>query len=134
MNEFFHCSGEKAFELKKYFDDRYPQVFVTGWLNGQRDQVMWEILKAKFDQNKEFAKLLQDTSGAYLLEHNPVKGRDNYWSDDQDGNGYNMLGKMLMAIRDNQQRPYSNIKNDPDKVKAFAAYANQPGALAYQIF
>lgn len=36
---------------------------------------------------------------AFLLEHNARKGRDRYWSDDQDGSSFNALGLQLMLLR-----------------------------------
>lgn len=134
MLNFSTADGEQAFGLKTYFDTHYPQVYVSGWIDqGIRDQVMWEILQAKFTQNRHFWNLLKDTDGAYLLEHNNRKGKDAHWSDDHDGSGENMLGKMLMAIRDNKPCPTPGQANDPI-ISAFAQFANQPGALDYEIF
>lgn len=133
MLKFFTCDGEEAFRLRKYFDHQYPQVYVSGWQKGVRDQTMWEILQAKFSQNQAFHRLLQDTAGAYLLEHNQAK-RDDYWSDNHDGSGKNMLGKMLMALRDNKPCPIPNDAADAEMIRKFANYANQPGALNYPIF
>jgi hypothetical protein len=66
---------------------------------------MWQILEAKFQQNPDFAEYLIATRPLYLLEHNEKEGRDTYWLDDFTGNGFNMLGKMLMAIRDGSSCP-----------------------------
>lgn len=134
MLKFATADGEEAFSLKTYFDTQYPKVYVNGWMDqGIRDQVMWEILQAKFSQNKEFRDLLRDTEGAYLLEHNNRKGKDAHWSDDHDGSGENLLGKMLMAIRDNEPCPPPG--NVIDRIISdFAKFANQPGALDYEIF
>lgn len=43
--------------------------------------------------------ILLQTGSKYLVEHNPVKERDSYWSDDNDGSGKNKLGELLMKIR-----------------------------------
>lgn len=133
MNEFFTCDGEAAFQLRKYFDQQYPKVFVTGWQSGKRDEVMWEVLQAKFAQNPAYRILLEDTKSAYLLEHNQAK-RDDYWSDNHDGSGKNMLGKMLMAIRNGTPCPPPGDTSGQDRIRYVADYANQPGALSYQIF
>ena len=45
------------------------------------------------------ALILLSTGNKYLVEHNPIKGRDNFWSDDHDGNRQNKLGILLMKIR-----------------------------------
>ncbi|CRX38458.1 NADAR family protein [Estrella lausannensis] len=133
MRQFFSCDGEKAFQINKQLTNKYPNVFASQWKNGVRDQVMWHVLQAKFQQNPSLFNLLKDTKGAYLLEHNEAK-RDDYWSDNSDGSGKNMLGKMLMAIRDGKDGPPPNDSSDQQKVKAYALYANQPGALGYNIF
>ena len=59
---------------------------------------MLEVLREKF-KNSHAQKALQDTKNVYLVEHNPVKGRDTFWSDDNDGTGKNMLGTLLMQAR-----------------------------------
>ncbi|WP_068469087.1 NADAR family protein [Candidatus Protochlamydia phocaeensis] len=133
MREFFTCDGEKAFQLNRELERKYPNVFASNWRNGVRDQVMWDVLNAKFQQNPELTQLLQDTQGAYLLEHNQAT-RDNYWSDNSNGTGKNMLGKMLMAIRDSKPCPPPDDTSDQMQVQAFASYANQPRSLNYQIF
>jgi ribA/ribD-fused uncharacterized protein len=131
MNEFFQADGEKAFQLNRYFENTYKNQFAPGWRNGVRDQAMWDVLEAKFSQNPEFKRLLDETKGAYLLEHNQAS-RDNYWSDNHDGSGKNMLGKMLMAIRDGQSKPPVDDAKDGDRVRNFAIYANR--SLNYTIF
>lgn len=105
MELFFEADGEEAFQLRKKFDQKYKGIFPKNWQNGLRDQVMWQILEAKFQQNPDFAEYLIATRPLYLLEHNEKEGRDTYWSDDFTGNGFNMLGKMLMAIRDGSLCP-----------------------------
>lgn len=131
MNEFFQADGEKAFQLNRHFEKTYPNRFASGWRNGVRDQVMWEVLEAKFSQNQEFKRLLDETKGAYLLEHNQAS-RDNYWSDNHDGSGKNMLGKMLMALRDGHPKPPVDDTSDASQVRYFATYANR--SLGYSIF
>lgn len=74
---------------------------------------MWEILIHKFQQNPDFNCFLSRTCPFYLLEHNEKEGRDAYWSDDATGNGLNMLGKMLMAIRD--EMPCPSPDDDTDR-------------------
>ncbi|MCE5315897.1 MAG: NADAR family protein [Parachlamydia sp.] len=64
-----------------------------------RDRVMDEVLEAKFRQNPHLSQALLATGRAYLVEHNNRKGKDSHWSDDHDGSGENMLGKVLMAVR-----------------------------------
>jgi len=132
LNEFLdpNCSGKKAFEINRALGgiDKYDSstglntiikpglvhqiantfnkksLYVTGWNKGIRDQEMWKILNVKFAAGTYLHHLLKATKDAYLLEHNNAK-RDNYWSDNSDGSGENMLGRMLSAIRDGQPMP-----------------------------
>ena len=59
--------------------------------------IMYEVVKAKFSQNKDIADLLIGTGDAYLEE-------TNTWYDTTwgvcDGKGLNWLGKILMQVRD----------------------------------
>lgn len=62
-----------------------------------KEQTMYEIVSAKFTQNKNLAKLLLDTGDAYLEE-------GNWWQDTTwgvcNGVGENKLGKILMRVRE----------------------------------
>jgi len=51
-----------------------------------------------------------------------------------DGSGLNMLGKMLMAIRNERPQPAVNDEQDRKRISYFASLANQPGFLHYSIF
>lgn len=67
-----------------------------------KDSVMEKALEAKFTQHKDYRAILLKTGNATIVEHTR---NDNYWADgtDQDnviGPGKNMLGKLLMKIRD----------------------------------
>lgn len=62
-----------------------------------KDDIMREALRAKFTQNEELKKILIETGGAELVEHT---ANDNYWGDGGDGSGKNMLGKLLMELRE----------------------------------
>jgi ribA/ribD-fused uncharacterized protein len=62
-----------------------------------RDQVMYEAVYAKFTQHQVLKDLLLSTGDALLVEHTR---RDNYWGDGGDGSGQNMLGKILMRVRE----------------------------------
>ena len=65
-----------------------------------KDNVMREVVMAKFTQHPELAALLLATGQAQLIEHT---ANDNYWGDGGDGRGQNKLGKILMQVR-NQLR------------------------------
>lgn len=62
-----------------------------------KDNVMREVVLAKFRQYPELARLLLETGDAKLIEHT---SNDSYWADGGDGTGKNMLGIILMEIRE----------------------------------
>lgn len=63
-------------------------------------QIMKEICVAKFLQHPELRKQLMETGTEELIEDSPV---DWYWGVGADGTGKNMLGKVLMEIRQELQ-------------------------------
>lgn len=62
-----------------------------------KDSVMAEALQAKFTQHAELREILLGTGDAVLVEHTK---NDSYWADGGDGSGRNMLGILLMRLRD----------------------------------
>jgi N-glycosidase YbiA len=62
-----------------------------------KDDIMREALRAKFTQHEDLKKILLETGDAYLVEHTT---NDSYWGDGGDGSGRNMLGKLLMELRE----------------------------------
>ena len=62
-----------------------------------RNDVMQLATYCKFTQHPELRQLLLDTEDACLVEHTT---NDHYWGDGGDGSGQNMLGRILMEIRD----------------------------------
>ena len=62
-----------------------------------KDEIMLEALRVKFTQREELKKTLLSTDDAILVEHT---ANDNYWGDGGDGSGKNMLGKLLMQVRE----------------------------------
>ena len=62
-----------------------------------KDNVMREALLAKFTQHKMLRMRLLSTKDAMLIEHTE---NDKYWGDGGDGKGKNMLGQLLMEVRD----------------------------------
>jgi ribA/ribD-fused uncharacterized protein len=61
-----------------------------------KDDIMRIAIRAKFTQNEDLKALLLSTNGSLLVEHTE---NDSYWGDGGDGTGKNMLGKILMEIR-----------------------------------
>lgn len=62
-----------------------------------KETAMANALKEKFTQNDQLKKLLLSTKPFQLIQHTS----DKYWSDGGDGSGKNILGKLLMELRDN---------------------------------
>ena len=60
-----------------------------------RNDIMKKGLFAKFTQNELLRKKLLETENKILIENSPY---DSYWGNAK--NGKNMLGKLLMEIRD----------------------------------
>ncbi|WP_315861310.1 NADAR family protein [Roseiconus lacunae] len=59
--------------------------------------VMHEALVAKFTQHEELRELLLGTGDAKIIEHT---ANDGYWGDGGDGRGKNMLGRLLVELRE----------------------------------
>jgi len=59
--------------------------------------IMKKAVKAKFSQNSHLGKMLVATKNALLIEHTI---RDAFWGDGGDGHGQNMLGRLLMEVRE----------------------------------
>lgn len=62
-----------------------------------RDDVMYKALYAKFTQHDNLKELLLNTGDATIVEHTV---NDSYWGDGGDGSGKNMLGVLLMKLRE----------------------------------
>ncbi len=63
--------------------------------------VMRDAVRAKFTQHLQLAELLLSTGDAIIAEHTEF---DDFWGDGGDGSGKNMLGRILMDIRDELRR------------------------------
>jgi len=74
-----------------------------------KDSIMEQVVYAKFTQHKNLTALLLSTGAATLIEHTT---NDSYWADGGDGSGKNMLGIILMKlrqrIREEQQQKGTN--------------------------
>lgn len=62
-----------------------------------RDDIMREVVYAKFTQHDHLKRILLSTGDEKLIEHTE---NDNYWADGGDGSGKNMLGIILMEVRE----------------------------------
>ena len=119
FEKYNNVSANRAFQLKKldsnqvvnFYNRRsiqIPQVInvdkqlyncikYIGNLPGSI-ATMFEGLLLKFNDNK-MMQILKNTGYAYLLEHNETINRDKVWSNNNDGTGSNLLGLLLMIIR-----------------------------------
>jgi N-glycosidase YbiA len=66
-----------------------------------KDDIMRDAVRAKFTEHPELLSLLLATGDAQLVEHT---ANDSYWGDAGDGSGKNMLGRILMELRDQLRR------------------------------
>ena len=109
-------TSEHYFQAQKFEDEAYRQKvrkanspMLAARLGRDRKQKLrrdWESVKvgimraavlAKFTQHEELQALLLSTGQAKLVEHTE---NDDYWGDGGDGSGKNMLGRILMQVRD----------------------------------
>jgi ribA/ribD-fused uncharacterized protein len=86
-----------------------PSPMIAARLGRDRSKPIrkdWETVKiaimrrgvlAKFTQHAELCAKLLATGDATIVEHNE---RDAYWGDGGDGSGHNMLGRILMEVRE----------------------------------
>ena len=58
---------------------------------------MYEAVLSKFTQHEHLRQILLSTYDARLVEHT---SKDNYWGDGGDGSGKNVLGQILMQVRE----------------------------------
>lgn len=68
---------------------------VEGWASIKVDR-MRQVLLAKFSQHEDLKKHLLDTGDAHLVEDSKT---DAFWGIGKKENGKNMLGKLLMEVR-----------------------------------
>jgi ribA/ribD-fused uncharacterized protein len=70
-------------------------------LRGDWDEIkakrMYDILWLKFDQHPTLKKRLLDTAGSTLIHEAPW---DEFWGTGKDGTGKNVMGVILMQLRD----------------------------------
>lgn len=62
-----------------------------------KERIMHRAILAKFTQHADLRSILLETGDAEIVEHTR---KDSYWGDGGDGQGKNMLGKILMRVRE----------------------------------
>jgi ribA/ribD-fused uncharacterized protein len=63
--------------------------------------IMRDIVRAKFTQHDDIRQILLSTGHAKIVEHTEI---DSHWGDGGDGSGKNMLGRILMEVREELKR------------------------------
>lgn len=71
-----------------------------------KDQIMHEAVLAKFTQHEDLREILLGTGESHVVEHTE---NDRYWGDGGDGRGKNMLGQILMRIREELRSAGSDL-------------------------
>ena len=74
------------------------------WLD-MKMSIIYELLKVKADQSKVFYNKLISTKGRQLVEDTS----HDYWGKGSSGTGLNMLGRLLMTLRDTYNPKYTNV-------------------------
>lgn len=97
QQQFEKLDGDSAWRRARELSKGWDKPRTDAWRK-RNLQVMADILQAKFSADP-LKSILLSTEKAYLVEHIPVKGRDSFYGDDNDGTGQNMLGKLLMDVR-----------------------------------
>lgn len=99
MKTFDKDEQEAIWKAEKSNDARLLGQKVTmrpDWDQVKRS-VMKECVMAKFLQHPELRKQLMETGTEELIEDSPI---DWYWGCGKDGTGQNVLGQVLMEIRE----------------------------------
>ena len=86
--------------VKNYDDYEWSQV---------RYSFMLGINEAKYNQNKDLRDILLSTGEAEIVEDSPY---DYIWGIGKNGTGHNLLGKILMSIRDYYNSIAEEVKSN----------------------
>lgn len=109
-------------------------ALIHAW-DHRRVDVMRDCLRMKFLQNDELMEKLLDTGSEELVEGNTWN--DNFWGRTRDKNGSwngaNMLGQLLMELRDNYRKGNFAwvIRDASDAWDIVEYYKTREGALHF---
>ena len=84
----------RKFPLRRDWDDDF---ILQGKITRVKLEIMKKCLYAKFTQHLDLKRKLIATKGRNLVERT---ANDRYWGDGGDGRGKNMLGRLLVEVRD----------------------------------
>lgn len=122
----FYKNSEAAFQAAKFLDEKIKEKFL--YLNPSdakklgksrklplrkdweevKDDIMYDIVRAKFSQHPKILKTLLETNDLELIEGN--NWGDRYWGQ-VNGKGKNKLGKILMKLRDEFKKEINETEN-----------------------
>lgn len=91
--QFTSCTAGQAKRLGK----KAPNLDVKKW-DRRKYELMTGLVLNKFLDNFDLKDMLLATDNAYLEETN--SWGDTYWGKDEDGQGENKLGQILMGVRE----------------------------------
>ncbi len=116
LDEKWWMTSEHYFQAQKFYGTEYVEIIrlldnpmIAAKMGRNRnlpiredweevkDDVMRKAVYAKFSQNIELKNILLDTDSEYIVENT---SNDYYWGCGTNGSGKNMLGIILMEIRD----------------------------------
>jgi len=109
-NLFLFADGQTAYELSRRYKDNIDLQF-------NKIAAMQKTLEAKFSDN-ELKEMLVATGNAYLVE-NCHFGHDAFWADNGDGSGQNMLGILIMQLR--EKLGGIGVVSMPEELKVYYA-------------
>lgn len=87
-------------QAKTLAKEVYGEARDPGW-DSKKVEVVEEILRAKLAQHYEVRQALSESGNEEIVEDSPT---DYFWGEGMDGSGLNVLGKLWMKIRDEDDR------------------------------
>jgi len=91
-----------------------------------KQSVMKKGLIAKFRQHKSIRQLLLDSGNRNIIENSPT---DSYWGCGYNGEGKNVLGKLLMEIRTGFRKDGMNYENPIAPLSSPSSSSSSPAAI-----
>lgn len=87
-----------------------------------KDDVMRDAVRHKFRAHPPLRAILLSTGAAVLVERT---ARDSYWGDGGNGSGKNMLGRILMEVREELRSEEGGEKTSPAAASVTPATAKR---------
>jgi len=92
-------SARSPLLAKELSNEKYKEAKDPEW-NSKKVSVLEEILREKLDASLITWDALKESGAEEIIEDSPT---DYFWGEGADGTGQNMLGKIWMKLRDEQQ-------------------------------